>query len=189
MKMKQLIFVAFVVVALVQLSVPAKMIFDQEEILSSGKEFKFKSAPFDPEDPFRGKYIDLSFQENSFPIQNADDWNSNDEIYVQLTTDSNGYAVVKNVSKNLPEGNMDYVKAKVDYVANLKDYPKKIFIDYPFNRFYLEEFKAPKVDSIYRKALRDTTQDTYALIKIKEGKSVIEDVMVGQISITKLLSK
>ena len=53
-KMKILLSV-FILVALVQLFVPAKMILDREDILDMGKEYKFKTEPIDPNDPFRGK--------------------------------------------------------------------------------------------------------------------------------------
>ncbi|MBA4241981.1 MAG: GDYXXLXY protein, partial [Sphingobacteriaceae bacterium] len=49
---KKLLLVTFCVVALIQLYVPAKMIFDSEDILTTGKEFKFKTEPIDPNDPF-----------------------------------------------------------------------------------------------------------------------------------------
>ena len=45
-----------------QLFVPAKMIYDHEAILNKGKVFKFKTAPVDPSDPIRGKYITLQFE-------------------------------------------------------------------------------------------------------------------------------
>ena len=58
--------VLFVLVALAQLYVPAKMIWDQEDVLKNGSEYKFKTDPVDPNDPFRGKYITLSFDNNTF---------------------------------------------------------------------------------------------------------------------------
>jgi len=47
----------FALVALAQLYVPAKMVWNQESILEEGTEYKFKTAPVDPNDPFRGNTL------------------------------------------------------------------------------------------------------------------------------------
>lgn len=51
---KKTLLSVFILVAIVQLYVPAKMILDREDILDTGKEYKFKTEPIDPNDPFRG---------------------------------------------------------------------------------------------------------------------------------------
>ena len=56
------IFIIFIVVGLVQLFVPANMILNEETILKSGTVYKFKTRPVDPNDPFKGKYINLNYQ-------------------------------------------------------------------------------------------------------------------------------
>ena len=50
---KKIIFPLFILVALAQLFVPAKMILDREDVLSTGTAFNFKTRPIDPTDPFR----------------------------------------------------------------------------------------------------------------------------------------
>ena len=42
MNKKKLILLVFILVALVQLYIPIKMILGREDILSTGKEYKFK---------------------------------------------------------------------------------------------------------------------------------------------------
>ena len=59
------IFLIFLAVVLVQLVVPAKMIFDKEVILKTGTIYKFKTQPIDPSDPFRGKYVTLNYELNT----------------------------------------------------------------------------------------------------------------------------
>ncbi|MBD3630845.1 GDYXXLXY domain-containing protein [Cyclobacterium sp.] len=56
---KKIVLPVFVLIALLQLYLPAKMILDREDILHKGKEYKFKTQPIDPNDPFRGKFIAL----------------------------------------------------------------------------------------------------------------------------------
>ncbi|MDD5571298.1 MAG: GDYXXLXY domain-containing protein [Bacteroidales bacterium] len=185
MNKKKLILTAFILVALAQLYVPAKMIFDKEDILAKGKEYKFKTAPIDPNDPFRGKYIALRYEENTFKVQNEGEWMSNETIYVILATDKDGFAKIHSVSKVKPQGNRDFVKAKVRYFTN--SYDKEINIEYPFNRFYMEEYKAPVAEKAYREALSDSAKVTYALIRIKDGDAVIKDVLIDGISINEIV--
>src|SRR6185503_880784 len=99
---KTIIFPAFILMVLVQLYVPVKMIFSNESLLEGGREFKFRTAPIDPNDPFRGKYITLSFKENSARVENAKDWNNGDQIFVSLTQDEEGFAKILEVSKEKP---------------------------------------------------------------------------------------
>ena len=102
MNSKKIIFLAFILVALVQIYVPAKIILDRAIVLNSGKEFKFKTAPIDPSDPFRGKYINLNFNDNTIEIQNKENWARGETVFVLLTTDNNGFAKIKSVSKAKP---------------------------------------------------------------------------------------
>ena len=98
MNNKKILLPAFILVALVQLYVPSKMILHREEILDTGKEYKFKTAPIDPTDPFRGKYITLRYDENMVEIQNEKDWVRGETIYVFLAKDSDGFAKIKSGS-------------------------------------------------------------------------------------------
>ena len=186
MNSKKIILIAFILVALVQIYVPAKIILDRAIVLSSGKEFKFKTAPIDPSDPFRGKYINLNFNENTVEIQNKENWARGETVFVLLTTDNNGFAKIKSVSKVKPLDNQDFLKAKVDYV--IYD-GSKLSIEYPFDRFYMEESKAYDAELTYKRALPDTSQVTYALVNIKNGESVLKDVMINGISIREIVKQ
>lgn len=140
MNSKRILLIAFLLVALAQLAIPVKMIWDREEVLDHGTLYKFRTAPVDPNDPFRGKYIALTFRDNTVEITDGEEWTVGETIYVSLTTDSNGYAKIDFLSKEMPSGQPDVMKAKVRYVTD--DQPRKLIIDYPFDRFYMEESKA-----------------------------------------------
>lgn len=185
MNKKKLTLVFFILVALLQLYVPAKMIFDREDIISTGKEYKFRTEPIDPNDPFRGKYIMLRYTATSIQVQNGKDWTQNEVVYVILSIDKEGYAKIKSVSKEKPQDNSDFVKAKVDYVSN-SEYTD-LTIDYPFARFYMEESKAPQAEKVYSEAIVDSAQVAYALINIKDGEAVIKDVFINKTSIVEIV--
>jgi uncharacterized membrane-anchored protein len=181
MNSKKLLLAAFILVALAQLYIPAKMIIDREEILASGIDFKFRTAPIDPNDPFRGKYINLQYENNVIEIQNEGDWFNGEDIYVVLANDSNGFATIQSVSKTKPSDEVSFVKAKVGFVSD--DDPKKLNIYYPFDRFYMEESKAQEAEQVYRESVPDTNQVAYALVKIKDGEAVLKDVLINDVPI------
>ena len=161
------------------------MIYDQENVLSSGNEFKFKAAPIDPNDPFRGKYITLRFEATTFPVQNKNEWAINDEVFVQLQNDSAGFAQIRTVSKKRPVNDPDYIKAKIAFI--MEDGRVNMRIDYPFDRYYMEESKAQAAEDMYRESIIDSTQIAYALVNIKEGEAVIREVMIDGIPISNLV--
>ena len=170
---------------IIQLYVPVRMISNKEAVLAGGKEFKFRTAPIDPNDPFRGKYITLSFDENSAKVVNADEWKQGDPIFVSLMEDDLGFAKILSVSKKKPMNDEDYVAASIGYIIN--DTLSTVTIEYPFNRFYMEESKAKGAEDAYREASRDTTQVTYVLVSIKNGEAVIKDVLINGVPINEVV--
>ena len=167
--------------ALVQIYIPASMIFSAENVLTEGVEFKFKTAPIDPTDPFRGKYVDLSFEATSQRVSNAVDWNYGEAVFVTLGTDENGFAKIQSLSKVEPVDSENYVKASINYVSG--DSSAHVTIDYPFNRFYMEESKAYDAEQAYRESALDSMQITYALVAVKKGQAVIKEVFVNGVPI------
>lgn len=186
MNSKIILLIAFVLVALAQLTIPVKMILDKEEVLENGTVYKFRTAPVDPNDPFRGKYIALTFRDNTVEITNGEEWIVGETIYVVLTTGDDGFAKIDFVSKQMPEGHADVMKAKVRSV--LDDNTRKLMIDYPFDRFYMEESKAMEAEITYRQLLTDTNKVTYALVNIKNGEAVLSDVLIDGTSILEMVN-
>ena len=60
-------------------------------------------------------------------------------------------------------------------------------VDYYFNRYYMDEFKAADAEKIYRESNRDTSKETYSLVNIKDGEAVLTDVVIDGISIKNIV--
>ena len=174
---KLLPLVLFCLLALVQLYVPARMIGNREQVLAQGKAYKFALAPLDPNDPFRGKYLTLQFKHNAFRLPPGQEWENGEKIYVLLAPDKAGYARIRQISKTRPRQKAGYLKTRVAYVAR-ENHHATLYVDYPFNRYYLEESKALPAEKAYQAALPDSTRQTYALVKIREGEAVLEEVYI-----------
>jgi uncharacterized membrane-anchored protein len=179
----KIVLVLFVVLACIQLFVPAKMIFDGEHILANGKEFKFRTAPVDPNDPFRGKYLTLQYKEDHY-FSMGETWNTGEKVFVELFTDTDGYAAIQYITKSQPEESKDYVIAKVDYQDTGQDL---VYIHYPFDRFFVEESKAAAAEMLYNKVQSDSSKVTYALVNVKGGAAVLKDIKINEKSILEQL--
>ncbi|GAB3661736.1 hypothetical protein GCM10028791_36480 [Echinicola sediminis] len=185
MKTKQLVLPIFLLLVLVQLYVPAKMIWDREDILETGTEYKFRTAPIDPNDPFRGKYIRLSYQDNWVELADDVDWQRGETAYVLLAEDEQGFAKIASIAKREPAGKEGFLKAQVSAVSG--DQPKRLVVAFPFDRFYMKETKALAAEQAYFEAQLDTGTVTYSLVNIKKGEAVLKDVLIDGTSINHLI--
>jgi uncharacterized membrane-anchored protein len=174
---KTLIIVAFVAMCAAQWFIPFKTIVDQEAILSEGRLFKLQTAPIDPSDPFRGKYITLRFVENHVVVTDPQEWLGHKYMYITLA-DSAGYGRISRASLYEQEGD-DYIKVRISQVYTHLT-PATIMIEYPFERFYLEESKASEAERLYWESQLDSVrQEVYATIRVYHGKAALENVMVN----------
>ena len=188
MNNKYLLLIAFVFVAAAQIYVPASMILEREDILATGKTFKFKTTPIDPNDPMRGKYITLRFDENVFKVIGEQQFDRDEDVFVHLNEDLDGFVEIGKLSAEKPGKEIDFVKVKINFISTYNDNDTShISINYPFDRFYMEESKAQEAEITYSESLSDSTTTTYAVVKIKDGEAVLEDVMIDGISITELV--
>ena len=60
MKKRKLLITSFILLCLVQTAVPLSMIARREFTLRNGRVYKFKTAPVDPYDAFRGRFVALA---------------------------------------------------------------------------------------------------------------------------------
>jgi uncharacterized membrane-anchored protein len=184
MKNKNIIITLFLFVVIAQLFVPSQMIYNQEDIINTGQIVKFQCEPIDPNDPFRGKYITLNFKETGIRVKNIKDWKSNETVFAKIETSKDGFAKIKSISKTEPTDNSICLKLKINYIAEYDD--NKIYLDFPFNRFYMNENKAKNAEKVYAESTIDTKKITYALVATKNGEAVIKDVLIDNVSIKKL---
>lgn len=182
--MKKYLLLIFILVVLVQWFVPAKMMWNREEVLRKGKVFRFQTEPVDPEDPFRGRYVQLAYKADTV-IAKTGTFKEGEKVYAEIENDAAGFVTIKQLHKQ-PPVSKDYVEATVYYwlyEGEKSNALRKVIISYPFEQFFLDEHKAPKAESLYWDAQRDTAGKTYALVSIYKGKGVIKDLMINDKSI------
>ena len=183
---KKLLIFIMIVVFLLQWYVPASMILEREKVLRAGKAYKIRTAPVDPNDPFRGKYVSLNFLRNRFPASATvkKEFTPGDPVFLVPAIDKEGFFVIDTILKKPPQHQNDYLEVTFSYFG---ENGKDMVFNYPFDRYYMDEFKAPGAEQTYSSAMRDTSAKTYALVRIWKGNAVIEDVLINDSSLTDLV--
>jgi uncharacterized membrane-anchored protein len=174
MNRQSLLVPAFVLVVAAQLAVPAWMIVGRELTLSRGTQFKFRTQPVDPADYFRGRYVQLRLEPDRAKSSAGADWRRGRRAYAALSTDSNGYASVTWVSLNPPRCS-DYVAVRVGWVHRGGT---DVQIDWPMDRFYMEESKAPAAENAYRQHSSATNSNCHVTVRVLNGNAVVEDLYI-----------
>jgi hypothetical protein len=166
------------VVVAAQLAIPATMVRQREATLRHGRAYKFRTRPVDPIDAFRGRYIQLWFEQDHAP------W-SGGEIgrgatgYARVEENADGFAVVRAVSAERPKQG-DFFKVQASY-AGWEINASTVYFQMPFDRFYLEETKAPTAERVYWENNRrgQSNSNTYAVVRIHNGDAALAELYVG----------
>jgi uncharacterized membrane-anchored protein len=182
------ILAVFIAVAVAHVIVPAGMIARRETILRLGRKYKFRTAPVDPYDAFRGRYVWLGYDQNRARWNGDSELGSSGTAYAPVEEGQDGFAVINQVMPQPPKSG-DYVKVGGVY----KDWRTNSVVHFtlPFDRYYMEETKAPMAEHAYREHNRrgQTNQNTYAVVRIRNGDGVLEDLYVNDKPIRQYLAE
>ena len=170
-----------IVVAAGQLAIPAYMIHRQELTLREGRAYKFKTRPVDPYDAFRGRYVALSFEQNQAPWPGGTQVESarHGKAYARIEEGTDGFAVVREVTPQPPNAG-EFMKVQVSY-AGWGTNAGTMYFTMPFDRYYMEETKAPKAERAYWANNRrgQTNENTFAVVRIRNGHAALEYLFVA----------
>ena len=178
MKRRKVRLTIFFLVAVVQLLVPLYMIWHWEDILVNGRQYRWATAPVDPYDALRGRYVELRFKENKGPVLGGATLRSRQKAFAVIDADANGYARIRGVSPERPVGD-EYVAVRVNYVqGNIAQ------VTLPFRRFYMREELAPAAEQAYGKS---AGKDAAVTVRLKDGLGVVEQLYIGEQTINDYL--
>ncbi len=178
---KKIVLGLFFALAVVQLSAPVSMILRQENIFKVGEEFKFRTQPVDPFDAFRGRYVALRLEENQVVNTESTNFKSGQQVFAQIVVGADGFAKLGAGTRSAPVDTA-FIKARVSYVNG-----NKVYLDLPIDRYYMQEFKAPRAEELYRKHSSRQVSDAYVVVKISGGVPVVKALYVAGKPIEDLL--
>ena len=138
--------ILFLALCLVQLAIPLSMAYRYERTLRQGTLYRFRTEPFDPVDAFRGRYVAIRLQLVA-PVDLPHSGYGS-EVYATLGTDARGFATVRALSER-PPASGDWLQGRLGVQ------PLGSRIELPFDRYYMEEGKAPEADRIWSEGVRE----------------------------------
>lgn len=168
------LLLCFVAVCVIQWAVPASMIFKREYALQRGDVYKFKTAPVDPYDAFRGRYVALNYEQSRFTgSRSGHDLRRGQTVYALLDEDKDGFAVLKDLVGHRPD-DAPYLMVRIAWI-NMNE----VALSLPFDRFYMDEFSAPEAERRFFRANRNRGEvPSYVQVRVHRGFGVIEDLVV-----------
>jgi uncharacterized membrane-anchored protein len=168
--MKRLSILVFILVALAQLSVPAVMVWDRQLTFKHGRVWKFKTAPVDPEDVIRGRYIALSFANEEFPQEKR--YEGGSPVYVALKEDAEGFAAVDHLSAEALRGD-NVVRAEPGGWWDGKQH-----VLFPFRKYWVAETIAPEAETAYRNNSTRKNQNAFVTVRVRDGDAALEQLYI-----------
>jgi uncharacterized membrane-anchored protein len=161
------------IVALAQLAVPVSMIVGHEWVLARGEVFKFRTAPVDPYDAFRGRYVSLAVEPTEVVMDYDVALTEHRPAYVLLDCDRDGFVKFVGASEKRPQAGA-YIKVEVG--SHLRYGVYSVIL--PFDRYYMEESQAPAAEHAYREHSRGKTRDAYVTVRVLYGMAVLDELYV-----------
>lgn len=182
----------FAVVALAQWAVPLGMIVRKEGVVRDGVAYRFRLRPVDPRDPFRGDYVTLRFAafDGTFTIPEGIPEEGPIDAFAVLDTDSEGFAHVTGLAQERPASG-DHVRVTATaYRQEIGGWPMARDVGPSFTRYYLREGGGRVVERLLQERARgDGTLDAYAVVRVRQGEGVIEDLVVGGRSVSEWMEE
>lgn len=169
--------------------VPLSMIKDANRTIDEGAEYHFKTAPIDPSDPFRGKYITLDYEVTGYYPADTNEARFIDgsTVYALLRRDSAGYAAIRKLVTEPPADDDDYMA--VTYQYGTRGEAPFVSLYLPFTTFYLEESKASEAEQLYWQNRGDSAVACYGKVMVYKGDAKLVDVIINDSSIVDVVAR
>ena len=167
--MKTLPLIIFAIAALAQWAAPLSQIWTHEQTLTQGTLIKLKCSAPDPYDPLRGRYLAVRPEQREASVPASMKLQRGMQVYATFTTGADGLAAISSLSLTPPASGA-YICLKAGYV-----YSDKTNIDWPFDRFYINEKLAPEADKWFAENIR-SAKGIIAEVRVLNGRAVLADL-------------
>jgi uncharacterized membrane-anchored protein len=178
----------FAAVAIAHVAVPVRMIAQREATLRLGRAYRFRTAPVDPYDAFRGRFVWLGYEQNHARWRGEAEPSPRSMAYALVEEGQDGFAFIREVELRPPTSG-DFVRVEQVY-RGWGTNSGVVYFTLPFDRYYMEETEAPRAERAYSEHSNrrgQTNHNTYAVVRIKDGDAVLENLYVDAQPITEIL--
>jgi uncharacterized membrane-anchored protein len=157
--------IVFSFVALAQLAVPGSLIWKREQTLRHGSVWKFRTAPVDPVDVFRGRYVTLEFEVEGQEVTPPANLTDDETIFVTFRADAEGFAQIDQVSATRPLDD-EFIAARLAGRT----------VSLPFDKFWVTERDAPAAEAAYLAQSRRDKRNAFVTVRVFRGDAALEQL-------------
>jgi uncharacterized membrane-anchored protein len=159
-------------------------LLQREIVLDRGTLYKFRTAPIDPYDPFRGRYVWLNFEgSTSVPYVGDGDPPHNRYVYATIEVGEDGFAEFSGADVR-PPASGDYLRA---YAMYWQHQDRLLDLRLPFDRYYMNAAAAPEAERVVREHSTVTNRNAHVTVRVLNGRAVLEQLYVADIPIEEFL--
>ena len=194
--------VLLVVLSVAQVAAATWSIVRYETTLASGTLYKIKTAPVDPADPFRGRYVAIrpaialasplspdterllgsigTFRGRGTGLAKA---------YVVLSAGTDGFARASAIVPEPPASGdfLEFAQTDTRLLRAAEEGRPAEFermIVLPFDRYYMSESAAPVAEERFREAARRNDKtEAWVAVRVRNGLGVVEGVYIDGVPI------
>lgn len=152
---------------LAQLAVAGSSVWRAESALRS-RVYRIATRPVDPVDWFRGRYVAIGFPRSVLPRGDAGALEEDGTAFATLEVGEDGFARLVAAYARPPDG-VDSLPVRV-----VRADERRVTVEIPFDRFYLEEERAPQLEAEFR----ERRGLAVALVRVGRGEAVLEDLRI-----------
>lgn len=172
--------VVFVVAAIAQWLLPLVGVWQHERVIRQGAAVRIRCTAPDPYDPLRGRYLTVRPEVDALPRPEGMTEAGVAPVWATLVADADGLSRIDSLSL-VPVAGPNVVRL----VARTRPWePNRdtVIVEWPIQRFYLNERLAPEADRLVAERLRGG-QAIVAEIRLLDGRAVLTDVLIDGVSI------
>lgn len=178
--------IVFVVAAAAQWLLPLWGVWRHERVIARGTVVRIECGAPDPYDPLRGRYLAVRPLESGFAMPEGMPEGERVPVWATLAVGADGLARIESLSLE-PVAGPTVVQLAARSPRSDRN-REAVIIEWPFDRFYLNERLAPDADRLLAERLAEDTRPV-AEVCLLEGRAVLTDVLIDGVSIREIVGQ
>jgi hypothetical protein len=177
----------FAVAALAQWLVPLAGVWQHERVIARGVPVRLRCTSPDPYDPLRGRYLMVRPEETRLPKPEGMPEEGAVPVWATLEEGDEGLSWIKSLSLE-PVSGPSVIRLVARSLSWNRD-AETVVVEWPFDRFYLNERLAPHADTLVAERFREAAKRPVAEVRLLDGRAVLTDVLVDGVPIIELVKR
>ena len=179
----------FAAAAVAQWLLPLAGIWQHERVISRGTLVRIECVAPDPYDPLRGRFLAVRPAGSRVPKPEGMVGRDAVPVWATLEEGDDGLSRIQSLSIEPVSG-----PTVIRLMAKWPDWERQttaetVLVEWPFDRFYLNERLAPDADKLVAERFREGQEQPVAEIRLLDGRAVLTDVLVDGVSIREIVKQ